>query len=351
VAAEVEALVTRPITTDREQISTRVTEGELIAAVEGRSETLSSAEALKELIRRRSHKGRAILMRLVMDDEQPADLRATAAVELGKEHRNDYQEALIASLRSKDRSVVRRAAEALGRIGDGLALEALAALRPRTPAVRRSVDFAKTLISYRHGLESHRLQPPPESKRMEVNVRRAIPLKVGKPKAAELEQNLPHLRRELPAIAVSLEGVLEFSCGADRFLVMFSRDVHRRKTLAPVGSKSSVPAVVLKRSPSLERFYVYEYLLTHPAEDGSLQLFGMRTTGVLTHFGEVQLEPTRAEFKVGTVETRYSPPVIIQGSYEHEARRLTFDVALAQRDFAQTRRPAAVPSKLSPGLG
>jgi HEAT repeats len=343
--------VTVSTAADREEIPRRVKESELIAAVRGRSETLGSVEALKELIRRRSRKRTTILMRVVMDEGETPDLRTTAAVELGKERRKGHQEALLAALRSKDPSVVRRSAEALGRIGDESALEALASVRIRRGAVRRSVEFAKTLISYRLRLETNRLRPPSEAQRMELNRRRAVPLEVEKPRARELETILPLLRRELPTIPVSPEAILRFSCGADRFLVVFNRDVHRRKTLTPVAARSAVPAVVLKRSPSLERFYVYEYLLTHPSADGTLLLFGVRTTGVVAHFGEVQLEPARAEFKVGTIETRYSPPVTIEGSYEHDTRSLVFSVALVERDFAETQRPAAVPAKLSPGLG
>jgi hypothetical protein len=338
-----------PTSVDREQISRRVTEGELIAAVEGRSETIGGVEALKELIRRRSRKRTTILLRVVMDDEEPSDLRATAAVELGKERRKGHQEALVAALGSKDPSVVRRSAEALGRIGDEAALEPLASVRLRRGPVTRSVDFAKTLISYRLGLESNRLQPPHEAQRLGLNRRRAVPLEVATPRAREIEMILILLRRELPAIPVSPEGVLGFACGADRFLVVFNRDVHRRKTLAPVAAKSAVPAVVLKRSPSLERYYVYEYILTHPAADDRLLLFGVRTTGVVAHFGEIKLESARGEFRVGTVETRYSPPVSIEGSYEHDARRLVFTAAFAQRDFAASQRPAATPAKLSRG--
>ena len=341
------AAVTMPDSTDREKLSRRVTEGELIAAIEGRSETLGGVEALKELIRRRSRKRTTILMRVVIDDGQPADLRATAAVELGKERRKGHQEALVAALGSKDPAVVRRSAEALGRIGDAAALDALASVRLRGGAVRRSVDFAKTLISYRLGLESHRLQPPSEARRMHLDRRRAVPLEISTPRARELESIIPALRRELPAIPVSPEGVLGFSCGADRFLVVFNRDVHRRKTLAPLATKSAVPAVVLKRSPSLERYYVYEYLLTHPAASGSLLLFGVRTTGVVAHVGEVRLGPAEGEFEVGTVETRYSPPITIEGRYEHVARKLTFSVALAQRYFTETQRPAEAPAKVS----
>jgi len=333
---------------DRELISRSIKEGELIAAVEGRSETLGRVEALKELIRRRSRRRTTVLMRVVMDEREPADLRAVAAFELGREHRKGHQEALLAALRSKDPQVIRRAAEALGRIGDEAALDALAALRPRRGSVRRSVDFAKTLISYRLGLETNRLEPPPQSLRIELRRRRAIPLEAERPTAKTLARILPMLRRELPAIPVSGEGALQLSCGDDRFLIVFNRDVHRRKTVSPLGSRSAVPAVVLKRSPSLDRFYVYEYLLTHPAAENRLLLFAVRPTGVLAHFGEVQLEPTAAHFQVGTVEMPYSPPVTIEGSYDHEARRLAFSLALVQRDFERTQRPAATPSKLSP---
>jgi hypothetical protein len=331
---------------DQERLPESIGERELVAAVEGRSDTLGSREALEELSRRRSSRRTTVLTEVLADSKRPGDLRAAAAVELGRDNKASHRDALVGALGSRDHAVVRRAAEALGRIGDEDALAALRSLRPRSAPVQRSVRFARTLISYRLGLDSDRLQPPGADELLEVQSQEAVPVSVEPLTAPSLEEVVPDLRQQLPAIIVSTEGAHTITCGNERFLLVFNAEVHRRKTLARLGRRTTVIGVVFKRSAGLDRFYLHEYQLVDPGQDGTPLLFGVRTTGVVTHFGQIGLKTEEADFTLRTLNTPYAPPVDIEGTYYHWDRRLIVARALVQSGRQPSQRRAAAPRKL-----
>ena len=335
-------------TADREQLPASVTRKELLAAIEGRSARVRGAEALKELARRRSPGRSEVFARALADAARPVDVRTAAAVELGKQATRSNQQALVRALRSDDRAVTRRAAEALGRIGDEEALRALEGVRARAEPLRRTVAFARSLIAYRLGLPGHRLTPPPNGEILRVERRRAVPLESWQETPELLKRIAPTLRRELPAIPVATDRALAFSCGGNRFLVVVNREVRRRGKLTELARRSSLPAVVLKRSSGLDRYSVYEYLLAHPGRDGGLHVFGVRTTGVVSHYGTVDLKAAVPSFELRALRTPHSPPLVVEGTYEPRERRLELEVALIYAELTQAQRSRARPQRLGP---
>lgn len=324
---------------------------ELMAAVKGRSERLAGTRALKALTRRGSSRT-ALLAEVLVDPEQPPDLRAAAAVNLGQEKKARNQEVLASALEAAEPSVVRRAAEALGRVGDERALERLASIRPRGGPARQSVHFAKTLISYRNGLDENHLRKPPEREFLGSTGLPGAPLAVEKVPPDEAARLVADAQGELPGIPVSAQPAFRFSCDGSTFALVFSREVTRRKTLT-IGGNAAVPAVVLKHSAELEKYYLYEYLLTHPKADGTLQLFGMRSVGIMIHAGEMWVEGSEAHFELRALDKPMAPPVHISGTYDHAEATLTMSLAAGQRtaEAAARRDAPGAPAKLEASFG
>jgi hypothetical protein len=332
---------------DREGLPGPVSRQQLMAAIEGRSERFGAAEALKELARRRSPGKAEVFARVLVDEGRPAEARATAAVELGREAGLANQEALVSALASRDHTVTRRAAESLGRIGDEQGLAALKRLRPRAEPVRRSVAFAKSLIAYRLGLREQLMEAPDRGLLLPVQRRRAVPLEVWHETPELVKSLAPTLRREVPAIPLAGDGALGFSCGGNHFLVILHRDVRNADPLADLTKRSAVAGVVLKRSPSLEQYSLYEYLLTHPAGDGEVHLFGVRSTGVATHYGRVRPERSGVGFELRTLRTPHAPPLVVEGRYDVAERRLDLEVALIYPRLTESQRSRARPKPLT----
>ena len=332
---------------DREGLPASVSRQQLVAAIEGRSKRFGAAEALKELARRRSPGKAEVFARVVVDEERPAEARATAAIELGREAKPANQKALVGALAARDPTVTRRAAESLGRIGDEQGLAALKRLRPRAGPVRRSVTFAKSLIAYRLGLREQLLEAPDRGLVLPVQRRRAVPLEIWQETPEAVKRLAPTLRREAPGIPLAQDGALGLSCGGNRFLVMLHRDLRTADPLADFVEPSAVAGVVLKRSPSLERYALYEYLLAHPAGEGEVHLFGVRPTGVVAHYGRARPERGGAGFELRTLRMPHSPPLAIEGRYDAGERQLELEVALVYPRLTESQRSKARPEPLT----
>ena len=222
---------------------------------------------------------------MLLDERLPPDVRAVAAVEAGKQAAPGSERALVAALRSGPPLVVRRAAESLGRIGGPEALPALRALRSseEEPAVARAVSFARSLISYRFGLGSDLLKTPGAGEILTLDDPEPIQIQATPVGADAVERIAPRYRLEVPGVALSPRGALQLRCDPNEFLLV------PHEGIAALGERNAVVGVVLKRAQSLEYFALHLYLLSHPREEGTLSLFGVRPDGTLTHFGEMHL--------------------------------------------------------------
>jgi hypothetical protein len=241
---------------------------------------------------------------------------------------------------------VRRAAEALGRIGDEEALEALALLRPSADEVRRSVAFARSLISHRLGLNRYPLKPPPDDALLHVQPENSVHLQTLPVSAGELDEISENLNRVLPAIPVSGEGALRFACDKNRFLIVFHRELHGWNTLAPLKEQDAVLAVVLKRSQALHGYFVYEYILAEPSGRDGLRIFGVRPSGVVTHYGIGDLNGSTMNIRLRSLNTPYSPPLEVKLSYIHETRRVDFAAARLNPQPTAVKKKAREPKRL-----
>jgi hypothetical protein len=182
------------------------------------------------------------LVALLEAKARPAPERAAAAVRLGRMPPGRADAALRAALGDPDPQVVRRAAEALGRVGGLDAGAALARTKPPAdPAGARSLAFARLLHAARHDLDGPAL--PKGGTRAVLDPRSTASMEPSHPSPAQREALAGVLLEELPAIPVDPEGAAALVCGTNRFLVL----PHARAAgLAGRG----VAAVVLIATPS-----------------------------------------------------------------------------------------------------
>jgi len=307
--------------------------------------------SLRELAVRRSPRRGAVLTAVVADPDQHEDARSLAAVELGHDARPAHREALAAVLTGAPAAVVRRAAESLGRIGDEASYAQLRRLRTKEPVVRQAVDFARTLISYRLGLDDDLLEAPPPQRL--AAVQRSAPMEIdfAAPSKAVGDEALAAAAREFPALRLSLDGALHFACNNDEFFVAFNDGIHRRKTLAGLGAHNAVLLTVMKRSAALQRYAAYLYVLTHPERPGRLRLFGVRPSGIVVLTGEADLADRRADFRVGSLATPHLVPVTVEATYDHDARRIGFVTTIIDSDFAPGQKGSKAPKPSAPSGG
>jgi HEAT repeats len=263
---------------------------------------------------------------------RPAQERAAAAVRLGRMAPGRADAALLAALRDPEPQVVRRAAEALGRVGGPEAGAALTRTRPPAdPAGARSLAFARLLHAARHDLDGPAL--PKGGPRATFDPRGAASLEPSPLSPAQREALAGVLHEELPAIPVAPEGAVALACGTNRFLVL----PHARAAgLAGRG----VAAVVLKRAQSLDRYALFLYILAERNGDG-LALAAFRADGSRVGVGEAW-PGRRPRFTLEALQTLLLPPVRLEGTLEDGILRFeTAMVSTSASDRVAVRRPVA----------
>lgn len=301
--------------------------------------------ALRSLLRRRTRPPTGLLTELVTARSRPVELRTMAAVELGKHTGPEVQDALVEAVSDRDHAVVRRAAEALGRIGDEDAHAKLRRLRPRDPSVKESVDFARTLLSYRLGLDGDLLDAPrPE----EVPTRRRgaqMDVDIDRADDAVVERAFEDARRAVPGIELGRPGALSMRCDGDDFVAAFTEQVTAAESLQWLGDRSAVLMTVLRRPAVLDEYGVHMYVLTHPDDDGRLRLFVTRSTGVVVLTGAVRLDERRATITLESLPTPYLVPVSVEAVYDHEQQEIELVTLSVDADFVPGEKGSRVPTR------
>jgi hypothetical protein len=316
---------------DRERLSETLPDADLIESATGRRPGLDRAQAIKELVRRRSPGREPVLAALVRDPKAPEDLRSTAALALGRTLSPGAQDALVAALGATSPLVVRRAAEGLGRIGDRRALDALAKVQVgRDGATARGLRFARSLISYRLGLASPRLDPPPAADLLALDQAHSLELRFEPVAADAFRLAAESIRDALPAIQISEQGSVRFACRSERLWIVLGAEAAGADGMRRLAARDGVAAIVLKESTCPSGWYVYEYILAHAQDAKRLALFGVRPSGETLHFGEVALGDSESSVRLHALNTPLVPPI------DFEAR-----VGAAGRGFAMTRASVA----------
>jgi hypothetical protein len=320
-----------------------LSEQTLLEVVRGRSQATESRDALHELLQRRPERP-SLLAEIVTDRQRPAELRTAAAVALGRHPSPTGERALIDVVADPDPAVVRRAAEALGRTAGPEALERLETVTPPDGPARRSVEFARTLLSYRHGLDRHRLRQPQERSLLTADPRQATEVQPTALRPATTAPILADAEKAVPALPFSDRGAVRFVCGDHEFVILITREIANLDGLLALTRRTAVVGAVLEHSPITGRYFLAEYLLTDPASRGErARLFGVRPDGTVVHVGT--LEPT-GSFELRATDTRYSPPVSISGEYHPTRARLQFDRMLIHSDLVATQRQPREPRRI-----
>ena len=337
---------------DKEALPNTISEEELVAVVSGRRPGEDRHVALKEFLRRRSPRIGPVLRDLVVDRAAPAELRGAAAIALGGKRDPDNQTALIEALATAEPAVVRRASEALGRIGDEHALAALKRTRVEPGGgTGRSVAFAQTLIGYRLGLGSERLEPPPAAELLHVARDRAVPLTFTPVKTEAFRAARPSLEEALPAIAISEKGSIRFTCRSEHLWIVVPEEVAGERIGARLSDRSAVAAVVLKESTCPGGWYVYEYILSHPQEGKNAEVFGVRPSGIACHYGHMQPSGNKATLTLQALNTPLVPAIEFTAEYDGKKRKFAMTQAfLATAALETQKRPTAPRAMAAPAL-
>lgn len=319
---------------------------ELKRAVQGKEAAIAPHEALRSLVSRQAPDLGQMVRRIAKDREAATELRKTAAIELGRSAGAANRKALLELLSADDAGLTRRAAEGLGRIGNAASLEKLKSLRPRDPVVQRAVRTAKTLLSYRLDRTSGRLPLPEPREMLQLGKAKARAFEIGAVAPAKIEAMRAELRRELPAVPVSARGALELDCGAGRYRVVFNEALEGEGGLSTLMTSNAIVGAVLKRTEVDGRYSLDSYLLAHPSYGASARLFAMKSSGVVSYYGELGESEGGIAFSLRALNTRHSQPVELEGRIGSGTLEVHFETAKVAAGRTVEQLPPKRPRRL-----
>lgn len=325
---------------------------DLYGAMAGSLENILPVSALLEL---QSRNARGLNKRLgtSLTESADDDVRAAAALALGKDNKPAHRKALVAALTDDAPAVVRRAAEALGRIGGEKELEILRALRPKNPLVKRAVDTAKTLLSYSLG-QSRGLLKPPVTKQLlslghhKFSVIGIESISVKQKKLSDmLSEHLPKWKLADQAFTVD--------CGRWHYLLVFDR-----KTLAKIAKQQSsqfkqghIFGALLRYEQADGQYYCYAQILTHSTRTKTLHIFAMRDTSAseVAYYGELTFSGEGLYFSINALNTRHTRPIAFEGEIETKTSRIVITRAAVATDKADNQPVQKQPRQIRMSVG
>jgi hypothetical protein len=326
---------------DRDEFPDNISEDELRATLVDRNNVGRARLALKALSRRQSQfafiEAQSILKETGVSDE----LRSVAAIELGRHSTAVSQETLIEVISDATPRLLKHVAKSLGQIGQEAALEKMERLAvPLNTPADIALRFAKTLISYRLGLQTYLLEPIRETMVDVSEAGQHSNLEFRKLDKVELKAALPLVRRQLPAISVDSESALRFTCGSAEHWMLFNEAVVRTGTADALGQRPMVAGAILKYRACSDNHSIDEYILTNGGGKAKVTLIGVRPSGVIVHAGFMYPAGRTAKFEVLLSQPRYSRAIELRGDLDLTNRRVSFTKALIGTSQTIAGRPS-----------
>lgn len=280
------------------------------------------------------------LERLLADNAETPRLRAMAAVSLGRAGTPAAVEALKRSLATREPTVLRGVVRGLSMAGGEDARSALEGLKRRKGSVGETAKFAATLLGHQASTRGSKIGPQ-ERGSLEVDVRRAVPMKIAPAQRDETEEVLARVSKATPALRLTAENAISIECEDRRFMFLFGES---SKEGVGYFTQQKAEAGIVARRNELEGvgWEVKYHVLTQPREDGQVDLAVVTSRGRLMLVGSARIKNELAEFEIRSVEGAGVLPIAVSGTYDGQT--------LSVREARSNRRrsPSPAPSPLRP---
>lgn len=278
----------------------------LEASVRGEADRSIRPRAMDVLVAARGAGAMRVLADVLDDGDEDVTVRASAAFQLGRTGPSG-EDALVSAVgTARDPVILIAAASALGKVGSGTALDALADLTDRDDPVGRQARLAAALIAIRGQREG--FSPPgagveplplPDEKR--------VPLAQRALRDDEARAAFEDLRQDAYGVDLAQERAFRLDCGPGRFLVALDRE--------PVSTgRPTLAGLVARRSEEDGTFSVSWLVLSSPAKDGSLQIGVYRPSGHQVLAGSARVADRESTFELHSVRGRGNLPVEVTGT-------------------------------------
>lgn len=203
----------------------------------------------------------AAVAKVLADSKVDAAVRLQAAALLGLVPARASVRALLAMLGREDSAMDYAVLDALAKIGDARAAQAIAALRTDSPALARIRDFVRTAILYRSGGEVER-------KAERSVMPRGTPLPIRREPPEAVAETIEALRGSSYGASLRRTLGFSFSCQGNRHLVLLDEGIAPGRFLRDLRARPRIAGIVAMHDRAVGRFITRRIILTRPDGDG-----------------------------------------------------------------------------------
>jgi HEAT repeats len=271
------------------------------------------------------------LGRIIANNEETAELRAAAAINLSFLPTEAAERELIANLTVTDDVVRQKAIKSLGRIGSEAALTAL------DRNTDEETSFAKALISYRLGSDRFTLPFVAGVDRQGQTWDNANAIAITQMNSVELADALELMEDSFFGIEISKKLGYKMACGKRTVLLLLNQQWTNGDLLSNLFHRKLLAGLLIQLSEETGTYSVQSLLLTSPTGTSTLNITICRTDGEFIYSGQGNLIDGRMSFSVTDVERVGHVPLQITGYLTD--KQLAFQSSYSLRKRQNKRTP------------
>jgi hypothetical protein len=290
----------------------------LIEAAKSEVDPSLSSEMLKRLKKKDCRQYLTELRNILNDHDRPPRIRRAAAIAVARAGTPAGLKALREALSIPHPLIRRTVLGSLGRLGNRHTLAWLDEWR-ETRDMHRTLQWARALIAYRHGLPGHELRAPRSAVEMGVRADEAERIVVRQASHRDTARITKELSEDVPG-GISLAGTdaLRLACGPRRYIYLWNNAVLGDDLAERLQQKKALAGVLAelfaeKSSPGT--WAVKYMILTHPRRrPAGFVILGTTRGGTVTYRGSAIVEADAVSLSLSAVSVPGAVPLEISGT-------------------------------------
>ena len=292
------------------------TSQKLLAIVKGLDSSIPRARAVVLLVESKLSSKEKILNELINDEREYAPIRHQSVIGLYSTKAEKSEVALLSSLKVvKNKHLQSTIVQMLGRIGSAKTLKKIIKLRNNsTGFAKTQVDFAASLISYRHNLKGHDLKFPTKSQLLNLSSKaKTQAMKVSAASKSERNIALKAVTKEPFGIQLSKASFLKVDCKPNEFILAINDEFNTDQGIKQLAKRKGIVGLYLLKSKE-SNTYSTAYIITSTPKGGNeTEILLKKPNGQTAYAGIADHSRNAAEFSIQSVKMPGSVAIKLKG--------------------------------------
>ena len=261
-----------------------------------------------------------ILSKIIADEKEEVDLRAVAAANLSLLPPEDAERELITHLNVENELVQAKIIRSLGCIGSKKAIEALDRIfQAPSDFIKKEIAFAKTLISYRFGLDRDTLPFVPGADRKLEARSDAINFIIKQIGKDGLMNYLQSFEGSNYGIEVSENIGFKVECGGRVTFLFLLNKKYDHHILSSIIEKKVLFGLLARYIEERDTYTTQSLVLSSPYDRHTLDIIVCRTDGEPLFSGRGYIKESTMTFSITDIERPGTLPCQITGRLTDES--------------------------------